>query len=244
MTPLLVAVPLGGDAAAWFTGRAEGHATLGRAGNLSHRRPHLPAELAATRRAVARATGTPPPHLMRQVHGGRIAVVTARTPTGAQFDGVDGLVTALVDRPLAVETADCVPLLLAAPGRAVAAVHVGRRGLLAGIVERALAVLAELGVDTTALEAVIGPSIGGCCYELPEPIVSEVSDRYPEARATTSWGSPAVDLAAAVVGILRRAGVPRITGPLACTACDPRWFSHRRDPSSGRGWGLIVRRGG
>lgn len=250
MAPLVVPVDLGpSDVTAAVTGRdLEAPAPeVGDAGNLSHRRPHRPDDLAAARAAVGRATGTDPTrwHLMRQVHGADVAVVDASVEAGTELDGVDAAVTALPGRPLVVLVADCVPVLLAGP-TTVGVAHAGRAGVAAGVVAATVAALAELGDAPTTLHAVVGPAIGGCCYEVPADLAAEVADVVPEAAAETTWGTPALDLPTATEAQLRAAGVEHTARVGGCTRCDAqgRWFSHRADPAAGRQAGLVVRRGG
>ncbi|MFN2557742.1 MAG: polyphenol oxidase family protein [Nitriliruptorales bacterium] len=225
---------------AWFTGRA--------AGNLSHGRPHRPPRLARSRAEVTRAMGLHPDaiHTMRQVHGAKVAVVDASAPWGAELRGVDALVTAQAGRALAVQVADCVPLLLASTRGPVAAVHAGRRGVQLGVLEAALEALDALGAPPQTLRAAIGPSIRGCCYELPVALRDEVATKRPEAAAVTKWGTPSLDLPAAVVASLTTAGASVLEPGgerFGCTHCDQdaRWFSHRADPQAGRQLGIIVR---
>lgn len=236
--PRVEAVDLGPGVGAWFTGRADRpDPAVGRAGNLSHHRPHVPEVLAADRAAVGRATATEPNdwHLMVQVHGADIGVVDGDTPTGAEVRDVDALVTSMPGRTLGVATADCVPILLASD-RAVGAVHAGRRGVQAGIV--AAAVEALPGDD---VRAAVGPAVGGCCYEVPADMQAEVLQVAPEAEATTTWGTPSLDLAVAVAAKLESLGA-RVTRVDECTRCGDGWFSHRADPDAGRQLGLVVRR--
>lgn len=227
------------DVEAWFTGVSDRpDPVVGRAGNLSHHRPHVPGVLAADRREVGERTGTDPDrwHLMVQVHGRDVAVVTDDTPPGTELPDVDALVTSTRDRVLAVAAADCVPVLVASE-HGVAAVHAGRRGAAAGVVGATLDALP--GDDVSA---VVGPAIGGCCYEVPASMQAEVLARLdPVAEATTTWGTPSLDLPAAVLAELRARGVAatRVGG---CTRCEPGWFSHRADPDAGRHLGLVVRR--
>lgn len=236
--PRVVEASLGDDVGAWFTGRAERpDPPVGRAGNLSHHRPHVPAVLAQDRAAVGRVTGTDPAawHLMVQVHGGEVATVGPDTAPGSELRDVDALVTTERGRVLAVAAADCVPVLLATD-EAVGAVHAGRRGVEAGVVDVALEAMPGAGA-----RAVVGPAIGGCCYEVPAAMQREVLGVAPAAEATTTWGTPSLDLPAAVVAGLEERGVPveRVGG---CTRCEQGWFSHRADPGAGRQFGLVVRR--
>jgi len=123
----------------------------------------------------------------------------------------------------------------------VAAIHAGRRGLAAGILPATLATIAELGISSSALRAAIGPAIGGCCYEVPAWLREEVAADVPVTAATTSWRTPSLDLPAGVEAQLTEAGVA-VKRSSVCVRCDERWFSHRRDPDSGRQVGLVVRR--
>ena len=234
---------------AWFTGRPSSPtpAPVGRAGNLSHRRPHQPGRLAADRRDVCRRMelSVTDLHWMRQVHGAHVGVITDDTPAGAEIAGVDALVTDRGGRALVVQVADCVPLLLATPRGVVAAVHAGRKGVVAGVVDAALATMADLGAPAADVTAVIGPAIGGCCYEVPAAMRDEVGEDDPAAVATTTWGTPSLDLPAAVTQQLTSAGVAVVRHAGGCTRCDGTadWFSHRADPDAGRQIGVVVARG-
>ena len=245
MAILIAAVDLGPGVGAWFTGRDPDVArpAIGQAGNLSHRRPHLPAELARNRQQVARRIGQPTArwHLMQQVHGAEVAIVDDATPLGAELRDVDAAVTVGSDRPLVVQVADCVPVLVAGP-TTIGVAHAGRAGVSEGVVGAAVAAMRRLGDAPETLRAVIGPAIGGCCYEVPAALQDEVTGVVPEARATTTWGTPSLDLRAGVRAQLSASGVGDVTQVAdTCTRCDARWFSHRRDPTSGRQVGVVVR---
>lgn len=243
---LVVPVRLADGVGAWFTGRDRTcpDPEIGSAGNLSHRRPHLPSVLARDRARACVQMGFAPGslHLMHQAHGASVGVVAAGTPPGAELRGVDALVTSEPERPLAVQVADCVPLLLAGDG-VVAAVHVGRRGLAAGVVQSALGALDDL-VPGVEIRAAIGPAIGGCCYEVPVSLRDEVGEEHPAAVAETTWGAPSLDLRAGVERLLARFGATVINRSDDCTRCDrdQRWFSHRADPRAGRQLGVVVLR--
>jgi polyphenol oxidase len=240
----LLEVPLTEDARGCFTGRDLEHepVPVGQPGNLSHRRPHRPGDLARSRAEVGRALGWSPEgwQWMHQVHGGRVAEVTADTPRGAELRGVDALATFEVDRPLIVQVADCVPVLLAGPG-GVAVAHAGRAGVHRRVVSHAVERLARGGQPTEGVTAVVGPAIGGCCYEVPEGLRDEVAEVNPTAAATTRWGTPALDLPSAVERELTDAGVGDVRRVGGCTMEDERFFSHRRDPAAGRQIGFVVR---
>ena len=113
---------------------------------------------------------------VRQVHGACVLVPAAAEDGASDWEGrvlpealpeADALVSTAAGVILTIRTADCVPILLVAPeARAVAAVHAGWKGTLAGIVENALAALERCsGARPAEVEAALGPAIGGCCYE-------------------------------------------------------------------------------
>ena len=137
----------------------------------------------------------------------------------------DAAVTAHAGCVLAVRTADCCPVVLV--GRqAVGIVHAGWRGLLGDVVGRAVA--AQQALDDGPAVAHLGPCIRAGCYEFDGPELDELADRFgPELRATTTWGTPALDLAAGVRAALTEAGVAEVHDTSGCTACDRRWYSHR-----------------
>jgi polyphenol oxidase len=244
---LVLPLPLAEGVEAWFTGRdlSQEDPPVGRAGNLSHRRPHRPADLARERERASTAMDLDfgAVHLMRQCHGAEVAIVDATSAYGAEFDGVDVLVTAEPDRPLGVAVADCVPVLLAGR-RTIAAVHAGRLGVAADAVGAALDTMRGLGEELVDVRAALGPSIGGCCYEVPADLQRRFTATHPDAAGTTTWGTPSLDLPASVRRQLDGAGITDIVQVGGCTHCDPeqRWFSHRADPGAGRQYGVIVRR--
>ncbi len=156
----------------------------------------------------------------RQVHG---AVVREAEPLRNGSPG-DGLWSDVPGRALVVFTADCVPVVLArldGERPAVGALHVGWRGMLAGIVERAAAALGG-----GRLAAVVGPGIGPCCYE----VGSEVAEPFRERFGPSIVRGGRLDLWAATELALARAGAASIERVDLCTACQPGlFFSHRRD---------------
>ena len=139
---------------------------------------------------------------------------------------------------LAVQTADCLPVVLsAARGEVVAAVHAGRRGLLGGILTAAVEQIRSLTDE--AILALIGPAICGRCYEVPEHMASESEAAMPGIRARTSWGTPSLDLSAAASTQLRELGVRVLTDP-RCTLEDSDLFSYRADSGCGRQALIII----
>jgi YfiH family protein len=179
------------------------------------------------------------PTLLRQIHGATVLdsrELTAGPAGSPAADGVLAHAGSTTGLAPSVRWADCVPVLLAArDGRAVAAVHSGWRGTAAGVVPRAVARLGESGVGTDELVAAIGPSIGGCCYEVGEEVVAALARSVgplPEGAARGGPDRRMLDLRGAVRSQLEAAGVPgdRIHVAPWCTACAADlFFSYRRE---------------
>jgi polyphenol oxidase len=173
-----------------------------------------------------------PIQFMEQVHGDQIEVIddfTQSSPTA------DALVTSNPQIALAVMVADCIPLLLANQG-SIAAVHVGRKGLLNGVWHRAIVKMREL--DSSPISAVIGPSICGRCYEVSPEIFAEVTRLFQRAAAETIQGTPSLDLAAALTFELEKIEIEVLT-VARCTVEDSSLYSYRRDGVTGRQAGVI-----
>jgi YfiH family protein len=181
-----------------------------------------------------------------QVHGTRAAVADARH-RGAKIPGVDILLTRDPAVVLAMHCADCVPLLLADPRRrAVAVVHTGWRGTAAGAAAAAVSAMASaFGSRAGDLVAVIGPSIGPCCYEVDAPVVAALTP-WPWRDVVLSPardGRWRLDLWEATRRQVVDAGVAASTVSVAglCTACHPGlFFSYRRDRRTGRMAALVA----
>jgi len=165
---------------------------------------------------------------------------TAARARGAQSDGVvevvedvraladgreppafvaDGHATAAVGVAAMVLAADCLPVVLGAEG-AVAAVHAGWRGLAAGVLEEGVRALRDVG-GGGEIVAVIGPCAGVCCYEVGEEVHAAFADAYRDGRL--------IDLRALARDRLLAAGVSKVSDVPACTVCDERFFSYRRE---------------
>jgi YfiH family protein len=135
----------------------------------------------------------------------------------------DGQATALRNLGTIVLTADCLPVALGANG-AVAIVHAGWRGLAAGVLEEGVRAVRELGGEDDIV-AIIGPGAGPCCYEVGEEVHAAFGgDRRMESPPTRN-----IDLKAIARDRLRAAGVTEVQDVAACTICDERFFSYRRE---------------
>lgn len=184
---------------------------------------------------------------VRQIHGAEVHRVergsgALATPEGKAVLQGDGLVTAEPGLMIGVQTADCVPVLIADTRmRAVGAFHAGWRGTVARIVEEGVATMArEFGSKPEDLIAAVGPSIGPCCFEVGAEVQAEFERAFPYARELfpeAAGGKPRVDLWEANRRQLLDAGVPpeAIAVVGECTACARtaegrrKFFSHRAE---------------
>ena len=185
-----------------------------------------PAAVTANRAVLGNA------QFMNQVHGNEVVVVDQvleHEPT------CDALITTTKGIYLAVMVADCIPLLLISQ-EAVAAVHVGRAGLLNKVAVKALHHMRTLGA--IKVHAVLGPSICGKCYEVPFHMQQDVIADHPRALSTTHQGTPGLDLPAGLIADLTAEGVS-YEASVICTKEDPLYYSHRRDNPTGRFAGVV-----
>lgn len=174
---------------------------------------------------------------LRQVHGADV-VLAERAGLAGSGDVILGARSGL---PLAIFTADCLPIVLYDPrARRLALVHAGWRGTVQSAARVAVEALVSAGSPADGLVAAIGPSIGPCCYEVDRPVVDRLSGAFPDGWR--AWVSPRgrdaggterwmLDLWAANEDQLRAAGLSgaRIDNPRACTSCRlDLFFSYRR----------------
>jgi YfiH family protein len=166
-----------------------------------------------------------------QVHSARVL----RAAPASRGEHADGLWTDEPGLPVLAMSADCLPIVLArvdACARAVAVLHAGWKGLLAGIVD---AGVGALGADT--LKAAIGPAIGPCCYEVGEEVAAPYRERFGDDVVRERH----LDLWTSAERALRGAGVEQVTRFDRCTSCEPEtFFSHRRDRGHTGRQGVIA----
>lgn len=190
------------------------------------------ANVVAKNRKILEEDLAMPVAYMNQVHGKALCEVETRpeiAPTA------DALLTRRKGIALAVMVADCIPLLMG-NSSAVAAVHVGRRGLVEGV---ALKTLTQLrAIDSSPITAVVGPAICGSCYEVSEDIYREVVSLHPIAASMTAHGRFALDLVQALISELRSESVT-VIDESRCTLENLDLYSYRRDSVTGRQVGVI-----
>lgn len=229
-----------------FTDRRDGVSRAPFAGlNLGAHVGDEPDRVAANRALLEEEIGMPV-LWADQVHGTDVLHVTRslvdgpRTATGA-LGTADALVTDLPDVALGVLVADCTPVLLHDTAAGLVGVaHAGRQGMTQGVVPAVVSAMRDLGADD--LQATVGPSVCGRCYEVPAGLRDEAADVAPISAAMTWQGTPAIDVAAGVVEQLTTLEVALEWVP-GCAREDEALFSHRRDGRTGRFAGIIGRAG-
>jgi YfiH family protein len=158
-----------------------------------------------------------------------------RAEAGGRGAPGDGLWTDEPELPVLALGADCALIALARTNGeqpAVAVLHAGRIGLLAGIAEAGVAALGG------RVAAVVGPAIGPCCYEVGE----EVAAAYRARFGADVVSGRKLDLWTSAERALREAGCASVERLDLCTACDPdRFFSYRRDGMPRGGHGVLAR---
>ena len=176
------------------------------------------------------------PAWLQQVHG--IAVVEADP---AQVATADASWTATPGIACTAMTADCLPVLFCnRAGTRVAAAHAGWRGLANGVLE---ATLDSLAVPTDEILAWLGPAIGPQAFEVGPEVREAFIAQLPEAvkafAASPNAGKFLADIYQLARLRLAVRGVTAVYGGGLCTVTDPRFFSYRRNPRTGRFASLI-----
>jgi YfiH family protein len=167
-----------------------------------------------------------------QVHGNRVVVHDNGWDGWLRTGDADGHVAIHRGIALAITVADCVPVFLAHPSGAIAALHSGWRGTASRIVERGIMDLAHRGIPASELRLHLGPAICGACYEVSADVHAQLTGRDPGRKAT-------VDLRALIADQARASGVRHISVSDRCTRChNDRFFSHRAG-DAGRQLGVI-----
>ena len=176
---------------------------------------------------------------LEQVHGNDVAVVNEAGPTLI----ADAMLTSTGNVVCCIQTADCLPLFVAAvDGTEIAAIHAGWKGLASGVIENTIS---RMSTPVSNLAVWLGPAIGPCHFE----VGGEVRGSFLAAAGSSSLASAMeacfvssknqgkfmADIYAIARLKLSALGIDKISGGDYCTHCDDeRFFSYRRDGVTGR----------
>ena len=227
--------------------------------NLSFSTGDDPEAVRENRSRLFKALGVEPSFVVRvrQVHGDGVLAVDENLVKWEGFPRVlldegfeyDAMVTNLSGLALGIGTADCLPILLFDPRRkAIGAVHAGWRSTVKRIAEKAVKAMVKIyGTNPQDLLAAIGPGIGGCCYEVDDPVIEPLEKALPSWEAFASSkenGRFHLDLSGVNERILEEAGLSlKHIFPLnLCTSCRrDLFYSYRAEkPRTGRMLSLIM----
>jgi YfiH family protein len=195
-------------------------------------------------KTVAEAFGIDSERLVtvNQVHGEDIVVIDDKNFMNIKAAKADALITDVRGVAVGVETADCVPILLVDPETpAVAAVHAGWRSTVKNIAQKTVEKMQiEFGTEPGRMIAAIGPAIGPECYEVDEPVMGPVREKFSfwqevaSPRGNDRWS---LDLVKLNRRELMQAGLPEINvysfGLCTCCIAD-LFYSFRREGRTGR----------
>lgn len=188
--------------------------------------------------------------LLKQVHGNSLTVLQEDSDLKKyhQREG-DGILSTWPGKPIAIKTADCVPILFAHPSGLIGAVHAGWKGSSQEILLKTLKTLEQdFQIQASDLKLAIGPAICPDHYE----VGAEVAEKFPQARY------PKVLKPYGAKFLLDLRGVNKIQAVAAgvsekniqviplCTFEDSKWHSYRRTlqegkKEEGRNYSWIVR---
>lgn len=191
---------------------------------------------------------------VKQVHGREVRIIgdERAADVSAVVPEADAVVASTAGVTLAVQVADCVPLLMADPrSGAAAAVHAGWRGTCAGVVQAAVDALARAyGTRASDLVAALGPSIGPCCYDVGDDVLAGFREAGATPAQIARWFAPSataawrLDLWTTNQEQLLAAGLrpDRIHLCRLCTKCHADLFDSYRvaGPNAGRMAALIT----
>jgi polyphenol oxidase len=147
--------------------------------------------------------------------------------------GADGIVLEEGDLAASITVADCMPIWLLDRGSgAFGVLHSGWRGT--GILVRALELMdARFGTRPASVSAILGPAIGSCCYSVGEARASEFEAEFGPEAVSRRGGAAYLDLRSANLSLAEASGVGELLSIEACSSCDPRLGSYRRQGAAG-----------
>jgi YfiH family protein len=167
-----------------------------------------------------------PVQFMHQTHSNNLHLISTIETTK---EDTDSLITDNKDLALAVRAADCIPLLLYSTNL-VAAVHVGRKGLLNEVAVKTVTKMKNLGADK--IYGLAGPHICGNCYEVGTQMAEEIYRTHPATKGKNDH----LNLFAGLKEQLQDVTIENID---ICTKENSHYFSYRAVAESGRQVGVI-----
>jgi len=198
------------------------------------------------------------PCCAEQVHGNQVVAVTKAEAGrgyreyGDALSGIDGMLTDVANLPLLTFYADCVPIYLFDPRRRVIGlIHSGWKGTAGRISARAVAMMAaDYGSSPADIQAIIGPGIGRCCYEVDARVAAVFRKEFAEHEQLlypknqgAHWQ---LDLKKAIQQTLTEAGlvIPHIEDAGICTNCRrDLYYSYRGEAGSCGRMGALIELG-
>jgi YfiH family protein len=170
---------------------------------------------------------------LNQIHSSDVIIIKDGFKDVSREKG-DAMITSLKGIGIGVFTADCVPLIFAdKTGTVVAVVHAGWRGTLSQISKATLIEINKgFGIESSRVSCVIGPSVGGCCYEVSEDVASQFIDKFKDwnyflfRKGNFKY---ILDLKKANSIALSKEGVEDVEIINICTKCSSDFHSYRRD---------------
>jgi YfiH family protein len=175
-----------------------------------------------------------------QVHGSLVQIVPKLT-AAKKYPKADGLLTDAPAQPLAIFTADCVPVFMSADqGRVVGLLHAGWRGIRLKILKKAVRLLrTKWGIPARQAQIWLGPNIGPCCFE----VKWDVARYFPVSRkrAKDRWR---IDLGKELRAQARRLGVQflSVKSSTRCTMHNHQFHSYRRNQTARRLASVIMKK--
>lgn len=178
-----------------------------------------------------------------QVHSNNVTWLSSIEET-PDTKAVDGLATRLVEQPMLLHFADCVPVILVARKQRLACImHAGWRGTASAIVQQGVKLLVSHGADAKEMIAAVGPAIEPCCYPTSEEVAQQLLSTVKDSAGLVDRTSeqPRPDLKAINAMQLLEAGVDKVDVSNLCTACNPQiFYSHRQSGGKTGRQGALV----
>ena len=204
--------------------------------NACHYTGDIPSHIEQNRKALCQHFGISQENLIipLQTHSSNVSIIDHTPINGDRLTNVDGIVTNVRGVLLAVNTADCLPILLAdATAGVIAAVHSGWRGTVNRISVNAINAMKSLGAEARNIKVFIGPSIKSCCFEVGDEVVEQFNRTFPQYNdiIISTTPRPHINLSQACIHSMIEVGIDinNISDSGICSHCNYKdYFSARR----------------